>query len=59
MDTQSNPNNRGYEERSVNGSIPRFASYKELKPLMTDQKRVYAASTKEIALAELNNFDGK
>lgn len=31
----------------------KFVSYKELKPLMTDLKRVYAAPTEEIALAEL------
>ena len=31
----------------------KFVSYKELKPLMADLKRVYAAPTEETALAEL------
>ncbi len=35
----------------------KFVSYKELKPLMADLKRVYAAPTEEIALAELDGFD--
>ena len=34
-------------------------SYKELKPLMADLKRVYAAPTEEIARAELDSFDEK
>ena len=37
----------------------KFVSYKELKPLMADLKRVYAAPTEEIALAELDSFDEK
>ena len=37
----------------------KFVSYKEIKPLMADLKRVYAAPTEEIALAELESFDGK
>ena len=37
----------------------KFVSYKELKPLMADLKRVYAALTEEIALAELESFDEK
>ena len=37
----------------------KFVSYKELKPLMADLKRVYAAPTEEIALAELESFDEK
>ena len=37
----------------------KIVSYKELKPLMTDLKRVYAAPTEEIALAELDSFDEK
>ena len=37
----------------------KFVSYKELKPLMADLKRVYAAPTEEIALAELGSFDEK
>ena len=37
----------------------KFVSYKELKPLMADLKRVYAAPTEEIALAELDSFDDK
>ena len=37
----------------------KFVSYKELKPLMADLKRVYAAPTEEIALAELDGFDEK
>ena len=35
----------------------KFVSYKELKSLMADLKRVYAAPTEEIALAELDGFD--
>ena len=35
----------------------KFVSYKELKPLMADLKRIYAAPTEEIALAELDSFD--
>lgn len=34
-------------------------SYKEIKPLMADLKRVYAAPTEEIALTELDSFDEK
>ena len=37
----------------------KFVSYKELKPLMADLKRVYAAPTEEIALTELESFDEK
>lgn len=37
----------------------KFVSYKELKPLMADLKRVYAAPTEEIALAELDSFGEK
>lgn len=37
----------------------KFVSYKETKPLMSDLKRVYAAPTEEIALAELDSFDDK
>lgn len=37
----------------------KFVSYKEPKPLMADLKRVYAAPTEEIALAELDGFDEK
>ena len=37
----------------------KFVSYKKLKPLMADLKRVYAAPTEEIALAELDSFDDK
>ena len=37
----------------------KFVSYKELKPLMADLKRVYAAPTEEIARAELDSFDEK
>ena len=37
----------------------KFVSYKELRPLMADLKRVYAAPTEEIALAELDGFDEK
>lgn len=37
----------------------KFVSYKEHKPLMADLKRVYAAPTEEIALAELDGFDEK
>ena len=36
-----------------------LVSYKELKPLMADLKRVYAAPTEEIARAELDSFDEK
>ena len=37
----------------------KFVSYKEIKPLMADLKRVYAAPTEEVALAELDSFDEK
>ncbi len=37
----------------------KFVSYKEFKPLIADPKRVYAAPTEEIALAELDSFDKK
>ena len=37
----------------------KFVSYKELKQLMADLKRVYAAPTEETALAELESFDEK
>ena len=37
----------------------KFVSYKEIKSLMADLKRVYAAPTEEIALAELDSFDEK
>ena len=37
----------------------KFVYYNELKPLMADLKRVYAAPTEEIALAELDGFDEK
>ena len=37
----------------------KFVSSKELKPLMADLKRVYAAPTEEIARAELDSFDEK
>ena len=37
----------------------KFVSYKEIKTLMADLKRVYAAPTEEIALSELDAFDEK
>ena len=37
----------------------RFVSYKDIKPLMTDLKRVYTAATEEIALVELDAFEEK
>ena len=37
----------------------RFVSYKDIKPLMADLKRVYASATEDIALSELETFDGK
>ncbi len=37
----------------------KFVSYKQLKPLLADLKRVYAAPTEEIALAKLDSFDEK
>ncbi len=37
----------------------KFVPYKELKPLMADLKRVYTATTEEIARAELDGFDEK
>ena len=40
-------------------STTKFVSYKEIKPLMADLKRVYAAPTEEIALTELDSFDEK
>lgn len=35
----------------------RFVSYKDLKPLMADLKRVYTASSEETAVTELDKFD--
>lgn len=37
----------------------KFVSYKEIKALMADLKRVYGAPTEEIALEELDSFDEK
>ena len=37
----------------------KFVSYKKIKPFMADLKRVYAAPTEEVALAELDSFDEK
>lgn len=37
----------------------KFVSYKEIKPLMADLKRIYAAPTEETALEELENFEEK
>lgn len=37
----------------------RFVSYKDIKALMTDLKRVYAAVDEQTALSELDNFDEK
>ncbi len=37
----------------------RFVSYKDIKALMADLKKVYAASTEEIALVELDAFEEK
>ena len=37
----------------------KFVSYKEIKPLMDDLKRVYAAPTEETELAELESLDEK
>lgn len=37
----------------------KFVSYKDIKPLMADLKRVYAAPTEDIALGELDLFDEK
>lgn len=37
-------------------NTPGFVSYKEIKPLMADLKRVYAAPTEEISIEELRVF---
>ncbi|WP_180952302.1 IS256 family transposase [Lachnoclostridium edouardi] len=37
----------------------KFVSYKDIKPLMADLKRVYTAPTEEIALVELDAFEEK
>ena len=37
----------------------RFVSYKEIKPLIADLKRVYAATTEESALTELESSEEK
>ncbi len=37
----------------------KFVSYKDIKPLMSDLNRVYAAPTEDIAISELDLFDGK
>jgi len=39
-------------------SSTRYVSYKDLKPLMADLKRVYTAPSEEIAVSELEKFDG-
>ena len=36
----------------------RYVSHKDLKPLMADLKRVYTAPSEEVALSELEKFDG-
>ena len=51
-----------YSPSVYHTSEPKYnkvCSYKELKSLMADLKRVYAAPTEEIALAELDRFDEK
>ena len=37
----------------------KFVSYKDIKVLMADLKKVYAAVDEQTALAELDNFDKK
>ena len=37
----------------------KFVSYKEIKPLMADLKRVYTVPTEETALSELDSFEEK
>ena len=37
----------------------KFVSYKDIKPLSADLKRVYAAVDEQTALSELDNFDEK
>ena len=37
----------------------KFVSYKDLRPLMADLKRIYAAPNEEVALLELDLFDDK
>lgn len=37
----------------------KFVSYKDIKPLMAGLRGVYAAHIEDIALSELNLFDGK
>lgn len=37
----------------------KFVSYKEIKPLMADLKRVYGAPTEETAISELDSFEEK
>lgn len=37
----------------------RFVSYKEIKPLMVDLKKVYAAPTEGTALSELDSLEDK
>lgn len=37
----------------------KFVSYKEIKPLMVDLKRVYGAPTEETAILELDSFEEK
>ena len=37
----------------------KFVSYKDIKPLIVDLKRVYAAPTEDIAISELDLFDDK
>lgn len=40
-------------------NLTKFVSYKDIKKLMADSKRVYAAPIEEIALNELEVFKGK
>lgn len=40
-------------------NTPRFVSYRDIKSLMADLKKVYAAIDEQTALAELENFDDK
>ncbi|MBI9030769.1 IS256 family transposase [bacterium] len=37
----------------------KYVSYKDVRELMIDLKKVYKANTEEIALLELDNFEGK
>lgn len=51
--------NRGLEDILIRSAIPLGSSYKDIKLLMADLKKVYAAIDEQTALYELDNFEEK